>query len=336
MTKNRFMILWIIIKCNFIKIIIVVILPFFILPGCHKKNRPPYTPYTPSGPTTGRINTTYDFSSLATDPEGDSVVLRFSWKNGDTSDWSELVPTEGRVSMAYSWPIPDNYYVKAQAKDKNEHISEWSLPLIIKIVGNFPPVPSIPTGPLTGLVEIIYQFTSLATDPEEDSIAIRFDWGNGDTSDWSSLLVSGASDTIEHFWSGSGIYLIRAQAKDKKAAISGWTEPLQIIIISVPNHPPNTPSISGPSNGYISTTYTFFSLTTDPDGDYFAIRLDWGDGDTSNWSNLVPSGNLAAMSHSWLAPDTYYIKAQAMDMGGLISDWSLPHSIEIFPRLFRY
>lgn len=334
MTKNRFMKLWIIIKYNFIKIIIVVILPFIILPGCRKKNHPPYAPYTPQGPSYGLINETYNFSSLAIDPDGDSVAIRFDWGDNDTSDWSELVPTDGMVSMSYSWSMPDTYYVKAQAKDKNDNISEWSLPLIIKIVENFPPnTPSIPSGPSIGYIDSAYQFFSSGIDPDEDSVLIRFEFGDGDTSEWSFLFASGGGVMIEYSWHGAGIYLIRTQAQDRKGLISDWSEAHLIIVIAATlNHPPNAPSEpAGPSSCFLDSSYSFSSFASDPDEDYVAIRFDWGDGDTSNWSNFVPSGNLVSMSYSWHGSARYarHIRAQAMDMRGLKSDWSDFHIVNL-------
>jgi len=95
-------------------------------------------------------------------------------------------------------------------------------------------------------------------------------------------------------------------------------------------NPPDIPAVpSGPDSGYVSHSYTFSSSATDPDGDQVSIRFDWGDGDTSNWSNFVNSGQTISMSHSYLSTGTYYIKAQAKDDKGNLSDWSSTHSINI-------
>jgi len=186
-------------KYNLIKITNLIILSVILIPGCHKKNRPPYTPYTPSGPSTGKVNTIYNFSSLAIDPDEDSVAIMFDWGDGDTSAWSSRLATGEEVSMSHAWSDSGTYYVKAQAKDEKELTSEWSLPFLIKIVENLPPnTPSIPFGPSIGYIDSTYQFSSSAIDPDVDSIAIRFDWGDGDTSDWSNFVPSGESVTMSH------------------------------------------------------------------------------------------------------------------------------------------
>ena len=89
------------------------------------------------------------------------------------------------------------------------------------------------------------------------------------------------------------------------------------------NHAPDTPAIpSGPTSCAVGVEYTFSSSATDPDGDSVAIRFDWGDGDTSDWSEHVPSGNSAAMSHAWSTLGTYAVRAQAKDARSAASAWS--------------
>ncbi|MFB0510231.1 MAG: Kelch repeat-containing protein [bacterium] len=216
---------------HFIKIIILVILLVFLISGCRKKNQPPYTPYTPNGPTSGVTNNTYQFFSLAIDPDGDSVSIRFDFGNGDTSDWSELVAMERTVRISFSWSVPDTYYVKAQAKDKDENISEWSLPHTVIITLNRPPnTPPIPFGPSTGYAGFFYPFSSLTIDPDTDRVAIRFDFGDGSTSDWSGWVSSGDTVKIWYSWLYPDNFCVKAQAKDEFGAVSDWSAPAFIAI----------------------------------------------------------------------------------------------------------
>jgi outer membrane protein assembly factor BamB len=59
-----------------------------------------------------------------------------------------------------------------------------------------------------------------------------------------------------------------------------------------------------------------------PDGDKIAIRFDWGNGDTSDWSLFNSTGDSITMSNTWLTPGTYSVKAQAKDFYDMTSDWS--------------
>ncbi|MEO0099093.1 MAG: hypothetical protein ABIK94_05855, partial [candidate division WOR-3 bacterium] len=104
----------------------IILIFGLVLVSCKKKNTPPDKPLTPSGPTNGGVNVSYEFFSSAEDPEGDSVAIRFSWGDGTTSGWSSFVKSGDTVSMAHSWSYPGTYLVKAQAKDANEITSAWS------------------------------------------------------------------------------------------------------------------------------------------------------------------------------------------------------------------
>jgi hypothetical protein len=94
--------------------------------GCKKPNHAPDTPAVPSGPTSCAVGVSYTFSSSATDPDGDSVAIRFDWGDGDTSDWGAYVPSGDSVAMSYSWPSPGTFNVTVQSKDKDSVTLTWS------------------------------------------------------------------------------------------------------------------------------------------------------------------------------------------------------------------
>jgi leucine-zipper-like transcriptional regulator 1 len=294
------------------------------------RNQPPNVPATPSGPSNGPKNSLYEFTTITTDPDNDGVCYRFDWGDGDTSDWSAWMQGGVPISITHSWSRAGTYQVRAQAKDVIDVPSFWSNSHQIIIENPNPPyTPSTPSGPSNGKPNILYSFSSSAIDPDGDSIAIRFDWGDGDTSNWNSYGPSGQNITMNHSWSSIDTYYLKAQAKDEDGATSSWSSGHQVVIR---NRPPNTPSDPfGPWIGEVDTSYDFLSSATDPDGDSVEIRFDWGGGDTSNWSSLVPSGQTVRMSHSWSDTGTYYAKAQAKDKDGAISEWSYEHSIYIYP-----
>lgn len=89
------------------------------------------------------------------------------------------------------------------------------------------------------------------------------------------------------------------------------------------NQKPNTPSTpSGPTSLSVGQSGTFSTSATDPDGDQVQYRFAWDDGTISDWTNLVPSGQSASLSHSWGNFGTYVVKAQARDEHGALSYWS--------------
>ena len=82
--------------------------------------RPPVLTGPPSGPTSGKVKTSYRFTGEATDPDGDPVQYRFSWGDGKTSDWGTS------PSRSHQWSVPKTYCVKVQARDDKGVGSSWS------------------------------------------------------------------------------------------------------------------------------------------------------------------------------------------------------------------
>lgn len=100
-------------------------------------------------------------------------------------------------------------------------------------ITNRPPrTPAIPSGPSTGTKDSIFTFTTITTDPDKDGISYRFDWGDGDTSDWTAWVQSGSPGSATHSWTTGGTYSVRAQAKDVNELRSDWSEPHQLAIVA--------------------------------------------------------------------------------------------------------
>jgi hypothetical protein len=97
-----------------------------------------------------------------------------------------------------------------------------------------------------------------------------------------------------------------------------------------PNPPPGRPHApDGPSSGFNDSLYAFSTAAWDPDGDRICYRFDWGDGDTSDWTDWRWSGHRETASHSWQAGGIFTVRAQAKDSGGAVSDWSDGHQVNI-------
>ncbi len=102
-------------------------------------------------------------------------------------------------------------------------IVSFSIVLVACKSNKAPDTPVVPVGPDSGYFDN-YTFWSSAQDPESDSVAIKFDWGDGKESDWSSFVVSSDTVFMTHFYGEPGIYEIRAKAKDIHNAESEWSE----------------------------------------------------------------------------------------------------------------
>ena len=192
-----------------------------------------------------------------------------------------------------------------------------------------PDVPAIPTGPEYCLKDTTYTFKAVASDRDGDSVALRFDWGDSTASHWVGWFASGDTVAFTHAWSDTGSFEVRVSAQDRQLT-SDLSDGLMVRVAT--RWPPETPEAPmGPGLGGQDSSYTFSAGASHPDGIPVAIRFAWGDGDTSDWSPFVLSGEPVSASHRWSAPDTYAVTAQAKDTGELTSLWSPPHTIVVRP-----
>ncbi len=107
------------------------------------------------------------------------------------------------------------------------------------------------------------------------------------------------------------------------------------------NDPPETPTISGPSNGGIDTPLTFTFNSVDPDGDDIEYYIKWGDGYIENWDGPYASGMDVSLIHTYTREKTFTIEAKARDTFGDESGWAtftvtIPRSKNIDSLFLRF
>jgi hypothetical protein len=92
-------------------------------------NHRPTKPDTPTGPTEGKPNIEYTFTTSATDPDGDDISYRWDWGLGpeNYSDWFDT----GEAS--HSWAKKGKYDIRVMVKDEYGGESDWSDILTINI-----------------------------------------------------------------------------------------------------------------------------------------------------------------------------------------------------------
>lgn len=283
-------------------------------------NNPPSAPLMPSGPDSGYSQTSYSYSTSATDPDGDKVKYIFDWGDGASSE-TNLVNSGDSAFAQHSWSAAGSYQISAVAVDSRGRASESSPAKQVVISGgNHPPsAPAVPTGSTSGYAWSSYAYTTSATDADNDLLGYTFDWGDGTTSEVKDV-ASGGYASASHYWSAAGTYYLKAKASDGKGGESSWSGPLSVKINA--NRLPAAPATPlGPVSGYIGVSYSYSASATDPDGDKVKYTFDWGDGTTSETA-LVKSGSKTSVSHIWSIPGSYQVKARATDSKGGASSWS--------------
>jgi hypothetical protein len=91
----------------------------------------------------------------------------------------------------------------------------------------------------------------------------------------------------------------------------------------------STPSVGGPTSGYMGTAYEFSASSTGPYGHNIRYMFDWGDGSPYTVTDWYPNGAIAHASHSWNSENEFDVKVKAECDNGVWSGWSSPHTIVI-------
>jgi hypothetical protein len=153
-----------------------------VLLSC-KTNHAPDVPAVPSGPDYCYKDTGYTFETTVTDPDGDSMAVRFDWGDSTVSHWEGWFASGDTVAFAHAWSDTGTYEVRVSVQD-HQLTSEFSEARTVQVTMRLPPdTPGKPSGPSVGGKDTAYDFRAGAGHPDWELVAIRFAWGDGDTSD---------------------------------------------------------------------------------------------------------------------------------------------------------
>ena len=201
-------------------------------------SNPPAAPVL-TGPESGTIDEMYTFNAVTTEPDGENVYYFFDWGDGSNSGWLGPYASGQQAAAQKSWSAAGNYTVRAKAKDINQVLSGWSIPLIVTIMTDRPPNTPTITGPAEGKPDTFYKYTLTTVDLDGDMVYYYIDWGDGQVTEWIGPYNSGETATKTHQWANEGNYTIQAKAKDTFGAESGWATLEVTMPVSVEKHQMN-------------------------------------------------------------------------------------------------
>ncbi len=208
---------------------------------CIRSQNPhsPRIPSKPRGPTLVIVDDMASYATFAKDPDRNKVIYVFDWGDGiaDTTDYFE----DGDTGTAsHVWESLGTHVLRTRAQDEFGKWSyDWSDTLVVTVDAYVPPnhPPDAPARPThTGIDSVLkpIAFSASATDPDGDSVRIRFFFQGGETPTYGPRVASGAVFTDTAVYVTNGWKAIYAVAQDTWGDTSVLSAPDSIFINSPP------------------------------------------------------------------------------------------------------
>jgi len=199
-------------------------------------NNPPYEPKI-SGPEVGAVETEYEFTFIAEDPDEDDLWLYIDWGDDNPDEWIGPFVSGTEINRNHTWSAKGKYEIKAKVKDTSDIEGDWSKSHNILITT--PPSAPVIDGPTSGRPEIEHCWEFHSTDPDDDNVSYYIDWGDGNVIDWDGPYPSCTPILKCHTYEDTKNYTISAKARDENGVES--TE--ATFSINIPRNQPTYNSI---------------------------------------------------------------------------------------------
>jgi len=165
------------------------------------------------GPHGGNIGQEITFdASRSFDPEGN--ISAYYWNFGDGTNDTGVVATHVYSHLG-------TYNITLTVTDSNDQTASDTIKVWIQESNNPVNKPVI-TGPTSGKTSTRYEYTFIATDPDNNDVYYYIEWGDDNVEEWIGPYASGEKVTIKHRWNEQGTYIVKAKSKDVFDEESNW------------------------------------------------------------------------------------------------------------------
>ncbi len=180
--------------------------------GCASK------PLTPTTPWPDLADDALGFFTTSTDPGGLKVCYVFDWGEGatTTTDYFESGDT-GYCNHQFS--DTRVHHIRVMARNEKGANSGWSPSLSFRL-SHPPQLVDTIAGLSRWAVDRWYRVSVRVTDPDGDSVAVRFIWGDLPAAGWSTFRPSGSVITDSCKWSVMGPHTVGVVLRDKGGTLS--------------------------------------------------------------------------------------------------------------------
>ena len=137
---------------------------------------------------------------------------------------------------------------------------------------------------------------------------------DGDIVNWSWDFGDGYiayGEVVNHTYLTPGLYNVSLTVIDDDGAYDVYST---VADIKIENRAPDSPKITGATEGHKNLFYTYSAVSTDPDDDQIKYIFDWGDTESSKEiTEFYPSDSPTNAANSWSNPGKYKITVTASD-----------------------
>jgi hypothetical protein len=182
------------------------------LVGCARK------PLTPVTPWVDLADDSLSFFTTSTDPGDLKVCYIFDWGDGSTTT-TDYCASGDTTYCSHGFSDTRVHYVKVRARNEKGAASGWSPSLRFRLTEP-PQLADTIVGLPRWATDRWYRASVRVTDPEGDSVAVRFLWGDLPAAGWSGFVPSGSVVTDSCQWSVAGPHDVRVVLKDRGCTVS--------------------------------------------------------------------------------------------------------------------
>lgn len=247
-------------------------------------NPPSFTATASASKTSLGRNESATFSAAATDPE-DTVVYTWYFSDGTSKTGA---------GVSHSFSEAGTYRAAVLASDGNQRAVTSYVDVTVV---NRPPAFDTPAtaSKTTALIGENVDFSAVATDPDGDTVAYAWDFGDGN---------NGTGSNVTHAFAAGGVFTVEVTIDDGNGETATST-----VDVTVLNSAPtfDSPASASKTLTIVGENVDFSASATDPDGDTVSYSWNFGDGSSGTGSNVT---------HAFAAGGLFTVEVTATDGNG--------------------
>jgi flagellar hook assembly protein FlgD/PKD repeat protein len=177
---------------------------------------PTRIPLAISSPVTaGRAPFDASFTVTASDPTSQQLQLSVDWGDGGAAEVSNIDAPFDPVPVHHTYTRPGTYSAFVSVSNGQGGYAAQTVPVTVSGATDSPPIVDVTTTPTSGTVPLDTTTSITASDPDNDPLTYRIDFGDGSSVATGNLPRAG----IAHTFATPGIFLVRTEVSDGQLSV---------------------------------------------------------------------------------------------------------------------